>query len=80
MEKSNKSCNVCRVACVPASKQVDVGDLSQRRQLLSDLKCHSFKWFIDNVYKDAPFPNGDLYLGQVSCLRVFEDANPPDRR
>ncbi len=29
------------------------------------MKCHSFKWFIDNVYGDAPFPNGDLYLGQV---------------
>lgn len=50
---------------VSAAKQIEVGVLSQRRQLLSDLKCHSFKWFIENVYKDAPFPNGDLYFGQV---------------
>ncbi len=49
-----------------ASKHLDPGDLGQRRQLLTDLRCHSFRWFLDNVYKDAPFPNGDLYLGQVS--------------
>jgi hypothetical protein len=48
-----------------AAKQVDIGDVKSRKKLIDDLKCHSFQWFIDNVYKDSPFPNKNIYVGQV---------------
>ena len=44
---------------------MEIGDIKSRKNLLDDLRCHSFQWFIDNVYKDSPFPNKSIYVGQV---------------
>ena len=30
-----------------------LGDISSRQDLRSTLKCHSFEWFLDNVFKFA---------------------------
>jgi hypothetical protein len=54
-----------------AAKQIDIGDVRSRKKLIDDLKCHSFQWFIDNVYKDSPFPNKNIYVGQVRLTFFF---------
>ena len=49
----------------PTAKNVDIGDLSERKGLITDLQCHNFEWFLDNVYPDSTFPYKSIYVGQI---------------
>lgn len=43
-----------------------IGDLMHRRQLRKKLKCHSFKWFLDNIYPEKFIPDENYFAyGQV---------------
>ena len=53
------------------AQNVKVGDIRDRKNLINELKCFSFQWYIDNVYPDAPFPNHHKYLGQVKAFLYF---------
>ncbi len=50
----------------PAAKNVELGDLDSRRKILKDLRCHSFQWFLDTVYRDSSFPSHARYVGQLA--------------
>ena len=54
------------LALNPAAKSADLGDLTERIELRSRLKCRSFRWFLNNVYPGAPLPTGhERYVGQI---------------
>ncbi|TKC39345.1 hypothetical protein EI555_004043, partial [Monodon monoceros] len=44
---------------------VDFGDVSERLALRQRLKCHSFKWYLDNVYPEMRTYNDTLTYGEV---------------
>ncbi|KHJ96643.1 hypothetical protein OESDEN_03389 [Oesophagostomum dentatum] len=51
---------------VPSARNVDPGDVSERRQLRSNLQCKSFEWYLRNVYPEAPLPYDFISLGSIS--------------
>uniref|UniRef100_A0AC34G0V9 Polypeptide N-acetylgalactosaminyltransferase n=1 Tax=Panagrolaimus sp. ES5 TaxID=591445 RepID=A0AC34G0V9_9BILA len=51
---------------VPAAKQVDAGDVSHRLKLRETLQCKSFRWYLENIYPEAPVPATFLSIGEIS--------------
>ncbi|XP_030846376.1 polypeptide N-acetylgalactosaminyltransferase 11 [Strongylocentrotus purpuratus] len=41
----------------PKAKNIDYGDISSRVALREELKCKSFKWYLDTVYPEMRTPN-----------------------
>uniref|UniRef100_A0A9J2PZX2 Polypeptide N-acetylgalactosaminyltransferase n=1 Tax=Ascaris lumbricoides TaxID=6252 RepID=A0A9J2PZX2_ASCLU len=50
---------------VPAARSVDVGDLADRKALRENLQCRSFRWYLENIYPEAPIPRGFKSIGQI---------------
>ena len=53
---------------IPGLKQIDPGDMTERVKLKRDLKCKSFRWYIDNIFPEAPVPREFFHVGHV---RIF---------
>ncbi|XP_063586078.1 polypeptide N-acetylgalactosaminyltransferase 5-like isoform X1 [Penaeus indicus] len=49
----------------PGARSVDYGDVGPRRKLREDLKCKSFRWFLENIYPESQMPLDYYYLGEI---------------
>ncbi|XP_016967941.1 putative polypeptide N-acetylgalactosaminyltransferase 9 isoform X2 [Drosophila biarmipes] len=58
----------------------DWGDVSDRRKLRNDLKCKSFKWYLDNIYPELFIPGDSVAHGEMAnvpsgmCLDAKEKS------
>lgn len=50
---------------MPFLKNYEVGDVEQRKELRRKLNCKSFRWYLENIYPEAPVPINFHYVGQV---------------
>ena len=52
-------------ATVSSARVTNPGDLTKRKQLREQLRCHSFQWYLETIYPESPFPLHYQHLGQV---------------
>lgn len=50
---------------IPSLKEIEPGEITDRIKLRRELKCKSFKWYLDNIFPEAPLPRNFLYVGRV---------------
>lgn len=43
-----------------------VGDVNKRVELRKNLQCKSFKWYLENIYPEAPVPIDFVHVGRVN--------------
>ena len=72
---------------VPSARSIPFGDVADRRRLRTQLHCHPFQWYIDNVYPElgssTDHVRGDRY-GKIQqgsrCLIAFQPSNSTSAR
>jgi len=49
----------------PGARNVDIGDISPRKELREKQKCKSFRWYLENIYPESQMPLDYYYLGEI---------------
>ena len=58
----------------------DSGDLTSRKELRERLKCHSFKWYLDNVIPEKFIPDENVHAwGMVSQILKKKKKKKPSK-
>ncbi|XP_041281069.1 polypeptide N-acetylgalactosaminyltransferase 14 [Onychostruthus taczanowskii] len=67
-------------AARPAAQGRPFGNIQSRVELRKKLKCHSFKWYLENVYPELRIPEESLYQTGIirqrqSCLESHKSED-----
>jgi polypeptide N-acetylgalactosaminyltransferase len=53
---------------IPDLNTVEAGDITERLELRKKLNCKNFKWYLDNIYMEAPIPREYYHVGAISNI------------
>jgi len=67
-------------ATILSASSVEPGDVSSREKLKKDLGCKSFKWYLENIYPEAPVPVDYVYVGAIRSETVSLCIDSYDRK
>ena len=51
-------------AARPGARAYPAGDMTERKKLREDLKCNSFKWYLETIYPEM-IPSEDQKIGVI---------------
>lgn len=55
---------------------MDFGDISSRVAIRENLKCHDFKWYLENIYPEKFIPDenckGTGYVVLILIIKYFK--------
>lgn len=51
---------------IPDLNTVEAGDITNRLDLRKKLNCKNFKWYLENIYPEAPVPRDYYHVGAVA--------------
>ena len=54
------------------SQTADAGDVSERIALRERLGCHSFQWYLDNVYPEKFIPDREVAAWGMVSAYIFQ--------
>ncbi|PIK35507.1 putative polypeptide N-acetylgalactosaminyltransferase 1-like, partial [Apostichopus japonicus] len=49
----------------PGVRNTEYGDVTQRKELRKDLQCHTFEWYLENVYPESQFRLAFENIGEI---------------
>ncbi|VDD81110.1 unnamed protein product [Mesocestoides corti] len=58
-------------------RESQMGDVSDRKKILKDLNCKSFKWYLDNIYPEMFIPSESLASGEIRNVASQHCADAP---
>ena len=79
---SIKLCNYMHYAVLmnyhdPLTLRRHCFSVRERNELKRELKCHSFRWFLENVYPELKVPDaGDMAFGSIQQVRRLTSQAP----
>ncbi|OAF69045.1 hypothetical protein A3Q56_03184 [Intoshia linei] len=56
---------------------MDYGDILDRVKLREKLKCHNFKWYLDNVYPELHVPSESILTGSIKNIDSNKCVDSP---
>ena len=60
------------LAITIGARNVEIGDLSPRRELRDRLQCKSFRWYLEHIYPESQMPLDYFYLGEVRAESLLQ--------
>lgn len=75
-----KCCSATEKSIFLGARNVDVGDVSERKKLRERLKCKSFRWYLEKIYPESPMPLDYYYLGDVKNVETQTCLDTMGRR